>query len=89
MFFSIFSYVLYLLGEVKCSSMIYHYAMWKLSVEIKSSHYQGEYPNLLCLHFHFVCVCVCGGMDDFRGVSTSFVRVWNFVNKVTLNVDDL
>lgn len=63
MFFSIFSYVLYLLGEVKCSSMIYHYVMWKLSAEIKSRHYQGEYPNLWCQHFH-CCVPVAaeGGL---------------------------
>lgn len=38
--FSFFSRILYLLGEVKCSAMIHHYVIWKLSAEIKSHHYR-------------------------------------------------
>lgn len=69
--------------------MIYHYVMWKLSAEIKSCHYQGEYPNLLCQHFHFVCACGCRRVGYFRAVPVFFVSVWSFASEVISKLDVL
>lgn len=74
--------ILYLLGEVKHSVMIYHYVIWKLSAEIKSHHYRVNIQ--MCGVSIFIrCLPVAKTwLDTLFHLCFGVFLVWNFADEV-------